>query len=80
LTINIEPHQAFPAIQYTRTRKVLATPAIMRERRLVMGLRNDPHADVFRQLRTNVLKQMREKDWTSIAIVAPTAACGKTFV
>ena len=80
MTINIEPHQAFPAIQYTRTRKVLATPAIMRERRLVMGLRNDPHADVFRQLRTNVLKQMREKDWTSIAIVAPTAACGKTFV
>jgi len=52
----------------------------MQERRLVMGLRNDPHADVFRQLRTNVLRQLREKEWTSIAVVAPTAACGKTFV
>jgi capsular exopolysaccharide synthesis family protein len=53
---------------------------VMQERRLVMGLRNDPHANVFRQLRTNVLRQMREKKWTSIAVVAPTAACGKTFV
>jgi len=52
----------------------------MQERRLIMGLRNDPHTDVFRQLRTNVLRQLREKEWTSIAVVAPTAACGKTFV
>jgi len=72
--------QAHPSIKYTRTRKVRATPELMQERRLVMGLRNDPHAGVFRQLRTNILKQMREKGWTSIAVVAPTAACGKTFV
>lgn len=52
----------------------------MLERRLVMGLKNDPHADVFRVLRTNVLRQMRERNWTSLAIVAPTAECGKTFV
>jgi len=52
----------------------------MQERRLVMGLRKDPHADVFRQLRTKVLRQLREKEWASIAIVAPTVACGKTFV
>jgi len=52
----------------------------MQERRLIMGLKNDPHADVFRLLRTNLLKQMREKNWTSIAVVAPTAECGKTFL
>lgn len=52
----------------------------MRERRLVMGLKNDPHANVFRLLRSNVLMQLREKNWTSIAVVAPTAECGKTFV
>lgn len=49
------------------------------ERRLVMGLKNDPHADVFRLLRTNVLRQLRENDWSSLAVVAPTEACGKTF-
>lgn len=45
-----------------------------------MGLKNDGHASVFRLLRSNVLMQLREKNWTSIAVVAPTAACGKTFV
>jgi len=45
-----------------------------------MGLKNDPHANVFRLLRTNLLKKMRENNWTSIAIVAPTAECGKTFL
>ncbi len=52
----------------------------MQDRRLIMGLKNDPHSDVFRLLRTNVLKQLREQNWTSLAIVAPSAACGKTFV
>lgn len=67
-------------IEYTRTRRISVEPEIMMERRLVMGLKNDPHADVFRLLRTRVLRQIREKNWTSIAIVAPTAGCGKTFV
>jgi len=80
LTINTDQHHKFPAIRYTRTRKVSVTPELMKERRLVMGLKNDPHASVFRQLRTNVLKQFREKEWTSLAIVAPTSECGKTFV
>ncbi len=50
------------------------------ERRLVMGMRNSPYTTVFRHLRTNVLKQLREKKWTSLAIVAATPDCGKTFV
>ncbi|WP_404361152.1 CpsD/CapB family tyrosine-protein kinase [Methylotuvimicrobium sp. KM1] len=71
---------AFSSIKYTRTRSVAVSPDVMRERRLIMGLRNDPHADVFRLLRTQVLKQLRENNWTSLAVVAPTAECGKTFV
>jgi ATPases involved in chromosome partitioning len=71
---------ALSSIEYTRTRSVAVSADLMRERRLVMGLRNDPHADVFRLLRTQVLKQLRDNNWTSLAVVAPTAACGKTFV
>lgn len=76
------PNQPHPlsSIQYTRTRTASASPEVMRERRLVMGLKNDPHANVFRLLRSNVLMQLREKNWTSIAVVAPTAECGKTFI
>jgi len=80
LTINTDQHHTFPAISYTRTRKVSVTAELMRERRLVMGLKNDPHASVFRQLRTNILRQLREKNWSSIAVVSPTPECGKTFV
>lgn len=74
------PKHTLSSIQYTRTRQVSVAPELMRERRLVMGLKNDPHANVFRLLRSNVLMQMREKHWNSIAVVAPTAECGKTFV
>ncbi len=74
-------HQdVFPSIKYTRTRKVSVPSDLMRERRLVMGLKNDPHADVFRQLRTNLLRQLRDNDWSSLAIVAPSAECGKSFI
>ncbi len=80
MTINIEQTQVFPPIHYTRTRKTSVSRGLMQDRRLVMGLKNDPHTSVFRQLRTNILRQLREKDWSSIAVVAPTADCGKTFV
>ena len=80
MTTNTDHQHAFPSISYTRTRKVSISPELMQERRLVMGLKNDPHADVFRQLRTNVLRQLRDKEWTSIAIVSPTAECGKSFI
>ena len=76
----IETQHSLSSIQYTRTRQVAVSPDVMRERRLVMGLKNDPHADVFRLLRTQVLKQLRDNNWTSLAVVAPSAECGKTFV
>ncbi|OAI11988.1 exopolysaccharide biosynthesis protein [Methylomonas lenta] len=79
MTTTNQPH-ALTSIQYTRTRTASVAPEVMRERRLVMGLKNDPHANVFRLLRSNVLMQLREKNWTSIAVVAPTAECGKTFI
>ncbi|MGR8929533.1 MAG: CpsD/CapB family tyrosine-protein kinase [Gammaproteobacteria bacterium] len=78
-TITDQQH-AFSSIRYTRTPTVPVSVELMHERRLIMGLKNDPHADVFRLLRTNVLKQLRENNWISLAVVAPTAACGKTFV
>lgn len=80
MTITTDQQHTFPSIQYTRTRRVPVTLDVMLDRRLIMGLKNDPHSDVFRLLRTNVLKQLREQNWTSLAIVAPSAACGKTFV
>ena len=45
-----------------------------------MGLKNDPHIDIFRQLRTKVLRRLRENKWNSLAITSAAPDAGKTFV
>lgn len=80
VSIAAKQTHALSAITYTQTPSISASAELMRERRLVMGLKNYPHAGVFRLLRTNLLMQMREKNWNSIAVVAPTPECGKTFL
>ena len=45
-----------------------------------MGLYNNPRSDIFRVLRTNVLKQLRENNWNSFAITSATSGAGKTFI
>lgn len=54
-------------------------PEIMRENRLVMGLYGDPRADIFRRLRANVLKQLRDNRWNSLAITSAKPGAGKSF-
>jgi protein-tyrosine kinase len=53
---------------------------VLRENRIIMGLDNDPRADIFRVLRTNVLKQLRQNNWNSFAITSATPGAGKTFI
>jgi len=45
-----------------------------------MGLYKDPRADVFRVLRTNLLRQLRQNNWNSFVITSPTPNAGKTFL
>ena len=68
------------SIRYTNTRVVTIDPEIMREKRLVMGLHNDPRTNIFRVLRTNILTQLRENNWNSFAITSATPDAGKSFV
>jgi len=67
-------------IQYTKTRTVAVDPDVLREHRIVMGLNNDSRADIFRVLRTNILRQLRENNWNSFAITSATPGAGKTSV
>ncbi len=66
-------------IQYTKTRVAPISPQVLRENRIIMGLRDDPHSDLFRVLRTNILKQLREKNWNSFFITSATEGAGKTM-
>lgn len=48
------------------------------ERNRVVTLNAGPAATSFDVLRTKILLQMRENDWTRLAITSPHPACGKT--
>ena len=72
--------QPLSLIQYTQTKVTRSSPDLLRQRRTIMGLKNDPHIDIFRQLRTKVLRKLRENKWNSLAITSATPDAGKSFV
>ncbi len=67
-------------INYTQTKKYEVDNKILRERRVVTLQKHDPMCDVFRMLRTKVLKQMRNNGWNSFAVTAPTPGAGKSLI
>ena len=73
-------HEAAPAISaparqpsriaYTRTRTLDVTPDVLERHRLA-SVRNDRTADPFRLLRTQVLMQMLQNGWQTLAVTSP---------
>lgn len=55
-------------------------PELMRQRRIVSLNNYSAESEAFRMLRTKILKQLRENNWNSFAITAPTQDAGKTTV
>jgi capsular exopolysaccharide synthesis family protein len=53
---------------------------VMRQRRIVTLNNYNAESEAFRMLRTKVLKQLRDNDWNSFGITAPTQGAGKTTV
>lgn len=68
------------SITYNQTKIIKKTPEELAERRLVAGLQNDPRSTLFKLLRTQVLQQLRENNWNSLAITAATQGAGKSLV
>jgi capsular exopolysaccharide synthesis family protein len=67
-------------LRYTKTQTAVIDEDVLLNNRVIMGLNKDPRADLFRVLRTNVLKQLRENNWNSFAITSATPGAGKTFI
>lgn len=55
-------------------------PDLLRQRRIVSLHNHDAESEAFRILRTKILKQLRDNNWNSFAITAPTQGAGKTTV
>lgn len=66
-------------IVYTRTRTLDVTPEVLERHRLA-SVRNDRTSDPFRLLRTQVLMQMRQNGWQTLAVTSPNRGAGKSTV
>lgn len=55
-------------------------PELLRQRRIVTLHNYNAESEAFRMLRTKILKQLRDNNWNSFAITAPTQDAGKTTV
>lgn len=65
--------------EYTRTRLVEIPPSVL-ERHRVAAVTNDATADAFRLLRTQVLMQMRQNEWRTLAVTSPNKGAGKSTI
>ena len=68
------------AINYTKTRRMTLDADILQENRIIMGLYDDQRADLFRVLRTNILKQLTENNWNCFFVTSATPGAGKSVV
>lgn len=78
--INRTNGNTLDTIEYTKTRTVSIHPELLKDNRIIMSQYNDPRADIFRVLRTHVLKQLRGNGWNSFFVTSATPGAGKTFV
>jgi protein-tyrosine kinase len=67
-------------IKYQKTRIISASRGDYAKNRLIAAVDNDPRAHAFRMLRTQVLRILRENEWNTLAITAPTQGAGKSLV
>jgi protein-tyrosine kinase len=72
--------QSAESIRYPHIQTDAINPDVLQNNRIIMGIDDDPRADIFRVLRTNVLRQLRQNNWNSFAITSATPGAGKTFI
>jgi protein-tyrosine kinase len=73
-------HSPIENISYAQTKVENISVASLENNRVIAGIYNNAQSAVFRMLRTQVLKKMRDKHWQTLAITSPTAGEGKSLV
>lgn len=67
-------------IAYTKTKVVNVNNEQLESKRVIAGMYHNPQSAVFRMLRTQVLKKMRDNGYQTLAVTSPTAGEGKSLV
>lgn len=68
-----------PSINYTQTRRVKLSDKVLRSNRIIAGFSDDRRAEVYRQLRTQVIQKLRSNNWKTLAVTSPKPSAGKTM-
>lgn len=68
------------SFDYTQTKKHPLNHEKLKQRRVVALDNYGIEAEMFRLLRTKILKQMRKNNWNSFGITSPAQGAGKTMV
>ncbi len=67
------------SVTYSRTRRITFSEDELKARRIVAGLAHDRRSEPYRQLRSQILKKMRDENWRTLAVTSPTGRNGKTL-
>lgn len=67
-------------IVYTHSKQHSLNTEALLQRRVVAMQKHTQESDVFRMLRTKVLKQLRTNKWNSFGVTAPTKGAGKSMI
>lgn len=68
------------SIEYTETKIHAIDHEALRDHRVVSLEKYGIESETFRLLRTKVLKKLRDNNWSSFGITAPTQGAGKSMV
>jgi capsular exopolysaccharide synthesis family protein len=66
-------------IEYTQTRKTSLNAEHLRRERIIVADDGDKRAECYRQLRTQILRKLRENNWRTLAITSPNSQAGKSL-
>ena len=66
-------------IEYTQTRTVKLNAEHLRRQRVIAATNDDKRAEGYRQLRTQILRKLRENNWRTLAITSPNSQAGKSL-
>ena len=79
INVQIQPAAASPAV-WTDLPALPVDPKAMAKKRIVSFQRRHPAAVAFDIMRTKLLKDSRDQQWTSVGITSPTVGGGKATV
>lgn len=73
-------HDRAPRVVAADPVALALNPKTLEANRIVAWNKRDPRAPAFDILRTKILKAMRSRGWSTLAVTSPAEGCGKTTV